>query len=300
MIQETINSLLKPIEVSDLVVNGAKSVFLGTQGKWLQVESPFESEDQLREYAVALANQGRKRLDYASPFADLAIDGLRYHVALPAGSVTETFISIRKHQAAQADLSTLIDNADRWLAPLYRIIQERKNFIICGGTGSGKTTLLRAMLELDKTSRVITCEDVSELNLSTPNVVPFQTRQANTDGAGSIDLQRLVIESLRMKPDRLVIGEVRGSELVPMLQALNSGHQGSATTIHANRADDVPARLIGIGLVGGLSPATTSHLAASAFEAVICLGPRVRGLNISTITQFALNPESRLVTRHEF
>ena len=156
------------------------------------------------------------------------------------------------------------------------------------------------MLEQDIASRIVSVEDVSELELANPNLVALQTRQANTDGAGQIDLQRLVVESLRMKPDRIAVGEVRGAELVPMLQALNSGHLGSATTIHANRAEDVPARLIGIGLMGGLSPATTAHLAASAFDRVIYLGSRGRGINIVNISTFELTKESKLVTRNEF
>jgi pilus assembly protein CpaF len=102
-----------------------------------------------------------------------------------------------------------------------------------------------------------------------------------------------------MKPDRIVVGEVRGAELVPMLQALNSGHRGSATTIHANRAEDVPARLVGIGLLGGLSPATTSHLAASAFDYVISLTQRTKNISIGSIARFELTRESRLVTRFE-
>ena len=156
------------------------------------------------------------------------------------------------------------------------------------------------MLSLAPEQRIITIEDVKELELKSPNSVALQTRQANTDGAGEITLQRLVVEALRMKPDRIAVGEVRGVELVPMLQALNSGHRGSATTIHANRSEDVPARLLGIGLLGGLSPATTAHLAASAFDYVISLGNRAQGINITSIASFNLTAESKLVTKREY
>lgn len=294
-----IDQLLELDQLSDLVINGHQRAFANISGTWKSVPNPFQSHDELRDFAIELAGSARKRLDYASPFADVAIGSLRYHLALPLGG-GEVHISVRKHQVAHKSIETLLENPGRWAESLRRIISARANFIICGGTGTGKTTLLRGLLQLAEADRIVTVEDVSELELGNPNVVALLTRQANTDGAGQIDLQRLVIESLRMKPDRVAVGEVRGAELVPMLQALNSGHRGSATTIHANQADAVPARLIGIGLLGGLSPATTAHLAASAFDFVIALKPRVRGIEIQSISSFELTRESRLVTKHEF
>ena len=293
-----IDQLLELDQLSDLVINGHQRAFANISGTWKSVPNPFQSHDELRNFAIELAGSARKRLDYASPFADVAIGSLRYHLALPLG-VGEVHISVRKHQVAHKDLDALLENPGRWAEPLRRIILEKANFIICGGTGTGKTTLLRSLLQHAESDRIVTVEDVSELELNNSNVVALITRQANTDGAGQIDLQRLVIESLRMKPDRLAVGEVRGVELVPMLQALNSGHRGSATTIHANQADAVPARLIGIGLLGGLSPATTAHLAASAFDYVIALKTRVRGIEIHSISSFELTRESRLVTKNE-
>ncbi|MEY4451923.1 MAG: hypothetical protein RLZZ380_1044 [Actinomycetota bacterium] len=295
----TIHELLATPGLSDLVLNGHSSSFAAINGQWVSVASPFESEADLMSFALDLAQSARRRLDFACPFADISVGSLRYHLALPI-SGDRIHVSIRKHQSTRRELGSLLENPIRWLPSLHELVQSKSNFIICGGTGTGKTTLLRAMLELEQHSRIVTVEDVSELELANPNVVALQTRQANTDGAGQIDLQRLVVESLRMKPDRIAVGEVRGAELVPMLQALNSGHRGSATTIHANRADDVPARLIGIGLLGGLSPATTAHLAASAFDKVIALGSRNRGINIVNIAGFELTKESKLVTRNEF
>ena len=294
----TIHKLLATPGLSDLVLNGHSSSFAAINGQWVSVASPFESEADLMSFALDLAQSARRRLDFACPFADISVGSLRYHLALPI-SGDRIHVSIRKHQSTRRELGSLLENPIRWLPSLHELVQAKSNFIICGGTGTGKTTLLRAMLELEQHSRIVTVEDVSELELANPNVVALQTRQANTDGAGQIDLQRLVVESLRMKPDRIAVGEVRGAELVPMLQALNSGHRGSATTIHANRADDVPARLIGIGLLGGLSPATTAHLAASAFDKVIALGSRNRGINIVNIAGFELTKESKLVTRNE-
>lgn len=299
MIEKKLESLLNMPGLSDLMFNGHLFAFANIDGNWLQVENIFGSNEEILSFATRLAASARRRLDYSCPFADISIGSLRYHLALPVTG-DRVHVSIRKHQSNHLGLVDLLDNPSRWHELLTEIVASKKNFIICGGTGSGKTTLLRAMLELDRNQRIVTVEDVRELELSVPNVVALQTRQANSDGAGQIDLQRLVVESLRMKPDRIAVGEVRGTELVPMLQALNSGHRGSATTIHANRAEDVPARLIGIGLLGGLSPTTTAHLAASAFDRVIALTPRSRGINIASVASFELTRESKLVTKHEY
>ena len=298
MTESKLDELLQVDGLSDLVLNGHLFAFANIQGSWRQIENPFPSADELVTFALELAASARRRLDFSCPFADIAIGPLRYHLALPING-GRMHISIRKHQSSPKELASIVSGHLRWLPELHEIVRAKSNFIICGGTGSGKTTLLRAMLELAQLDRIVTIEDVAELELASPNVVSLLTRQANTEGAGQIDLQRLVVESLRMKPDRIAVGEVRGAELVPMLQALNSGHRGSATTIHANRAEDVPARLVGIGLLGGLSPATTAHLAASAFDRVISLGERRQGIQINSITSFDLTRESKLVTRLE-
>jgi pilus assembly protein CpaF len=294
-----LDELLQNELLSDLVLNGHLDAFANIAGKWVACENPFESAEELHRFSLELADSARRRLDFGCPFADIAVGSLRYHLALPLTG-DRMHVSIRKHQTTRRKLESLLENPIRWSPILQDLVRSKSNFLVSGGTGAGKTTLLRAMLELEETARIVTIEDVAELELSNPNVVAIQTRQANTDGAGQIDLQRLVVESLRMKPDRIAVGEVRGAELVPMLQALNSGHRGSATTIHANRAEDVPARLIGIGLLGGLSPATTAHLAASAFDGVIALGPRASGIRILNIASFELTKESKLVTRNEF
>ncbi|MEY2693687.1 MAG: hypothetical protein RL142_35 [Actinomycetota bacterium] len=300
MLPERLEQLLANEHLTDLVLNGAHQSFAFLDGSWVTSENPFESSVELQEFAVNLASEYRKRLDYGQPFADVAYGNLRFHLSLPLGTNPNINVSIRKHSIRSLSLSSAVENPIRWQPILSQIVSERSNFVICGGTGSGKTTLLRSMLSEVPGERIVTVEDVSELELPSPNVVSLQTRQANSDGFGQIDLQRLVTESLRMKPDRIVVGEVRGAELVPMLQALNSGHQGSATTIHANRAEDLPSRLIGIGLLGGLSPATTAHLAASAFRYVISLSERRSAVRIASISSLALTNENKLVVRHEF
>ena len=300
MLPERLEQLLGTPNLTDLVMNGAHQTFALVDGVWANSENPFASSVELQEFAVSLASDYRKRLDYGQPFADVAHGNLRFHLSLPLGTNPNVNVSIRKHSISSLELASVIETPVRWHSTLTRIIAERANFVVCGGTGSGKTTLLRSMMAEVPNERIVTVEDISELELPSPNVVSLQTRQANSDGFGQIDLQRLVTESLRMKPDRIVVGEVRGIELVPMLQALNSGHQGSATTIHANRAEDLPSRLIGIGLIGGLSPATTAHLAASAFRYVITLSERRSAIRISSISSLALTNENKLVVRHEF
>lgn len=299
MIENRLNEILQINGLSDLVCNGHSKTFAHINGLWREIESPFPSPESLLTYVRELASVARRRLDFASPFADIAVGSLRFHVALPTSGEL-VHLSIRKHQPTDQALSQLIEQPTKWLGILQDLVSQKANFLISGGTGTGKTTLLRAMLSLASNQRIITIEDVKELELSSTNSVALQTRQANTEGAGEITLQRLVVEALRMKPDRIAVGEVRGVELVPMLQALNSGHRGSATTIHANRAEDVPARLVGIGLLGGLSPATTAHLAASAFDYVISLGSRVQGINISSIASLNLTAESKLVSKREY
>ena len=299
MIEKRLQDLLETPGLSDLVFNGYLVAFANVNGQWQPFDSPFPSAESLLNYVRELAAKARRRLDFAAPFADIAVGQLRYHVALPI-SGDSVHLSIRKHQSFVSGLDQLLDQPNRWAPILHNLVQEQANLIITGGTGSGKTTLLRSLLNLVSNERIVTIEDVRELELSTPNSVSLLTRQANSDGAGEIGLQRLVVEALRMKPDRIAVGEVRGIELVPMLQALNSGHRGSATTIHANRAEDVPARLLGIGLLGGLSPATTAHLASSAFDYVISLGSRVRGINITSIAGFSLTQESKLVAKREY
>ena len=214
MTESRLEKLLKIDGLSDLVLNGHLFAFANINGDWLQIENPFETAEELRNFAVDLASSARRRLDYSCPFADIAVGSLRYHLALPV-SGDRVHVSIRKHQSNRQEIDNLLENPIRWSPFIREVVSTKSNFIICGGTGSGKTTLLRAMLELVQLERVVTVEDVSELELSIPNVVSLQTRQANTDGAGSIDLQRLVVESLRMKPDRIVVGEVREAESAP-------------------------------------------------------------------------------------
>ena len=183
------------------------------------------------------------------------------------------------------------------------MLAARQNFLIAGPTGSGKTTLLRALLAECAAERVIALEDVAEIGLPTPNFVSLQTRQANIEGKGEVNLDRLVRESLRMRPDRLAIGEVRGLELLTLLQAMNTGHSGAGATIHANSIADVPSRLHSIVSAGGIASGASGVLdrdgftqsVHSAFSWVIQVDSRV----VSAIGAFSIDPGGALkvVTR---
>lgn len=247
--------------LTDLVINGS-SAFTLISGNWRPFSIQMD-ESELAKFAIELCDRGGRHLDLANPFADVSVDGFRVHAVLPAGVSTKPLISIRKHNARVFDVSP----------ELQELVTSRKNFLVSGATGAGKTTLLRSMLS-KLTDRVITIEDVAELAFEPTNFVSLLARQANVEGKGEFGVERLFREALRMRPDRLVLGEVRGAEFGLMLQALNTGHAGSAATLHANSLSSVPERLIGLGLLAGLAPETTIALAKTAIDVVIHLEGR--------------------------
>ena len=281
-------SLLALPGLTDLLVNGWGQVWAqragsgnrvgsGNRAGLEQLQSPFESEAELGQLAQRLIGLGGRHLDQSNPFADVSIGGLRVHAALASGCNPETLLSIRVHMNRLFGLDQLaqfgmFDEAQ--LALLKQIIQQRKSFLISGSTGSGKTTLLRAMLSECVGERVIALEDVAELGLQGANFLSLQTRQSNIEGRGEITLSRLVREALRMRPDRIAVGEVRGAELITMLQALNTGHQGAGTTIHANSVADVMPRVHAIGRAEGYDHISIAEQMHSAFSWLIHVDSR--------------------------
>jgi pilus assembly protein CpaF len=278
-----LGSLLALNGVTDLLINGFDQAFVQRSGFGLEpVASPFESEAELGQLAQQIIATGGRHLDQANPFADVSIGGasaggesaggLRVHAALASGCNPRTHLSIRVHLNRLFGLDQLADfgmfDADQAVM-LQKIIRSRENFLISGATGSGKTTLLRAMLSECVGERIIALEDVAELGLQMSNYISLQTRQSNIEGKGEITLDRLVREALRMRPDRLVIGEVRGAELIVMLQALNTGHRGAGATIHANSFADVLPRVNSIGRAVGIDSESMLEQMRSAFTWVI-------------------------------
>lgn len=273
-----LGGLLATPGVTDLLVNGWNQVWVERSETALQqLASPFESEAELGQLAQSLIAAGGRHLDQANPFADVALAGLRVHAALASGCNANTHLSIRVHLNRLFALGQLADFGmfeQGQLVQLRQILQNKESFLISGATGSGKTTLLRAMLAECTAERIIALEDVAELAIQSPNFVSLQTRQANIEGRGEISLERLVRESLRMRPDRLAVGEVRGTELLVMLQALNTGHRGAGATIHSNSLEDVMPRVNAIARNAGVDSISIAEQMKSAFQWVIHVSNR--------------------------
>jgi pilus assembly protein CpaF len=262
--------------VSDLLVNGDGTVWFEDVAGMHRSEVVIGPEDA-RELAVRLATSGGRRLDDAVPYADVRLPGgIRFHGILPPLSPTAALISLRLPAARPLDLNTL-ENTGTFdtdtVAVLQALVASRAAFLISGGTGSGKTTLLGALLaQVPAHERMLVVEDAQELRIDHPHVVHLQSRHANVEGRGEVDLTSLVRQCLRMRPDRIVVGECRGAEVRELLQALKTGHEGGCGTLHANTAADVPARLEALGMIGGLDPAALAAQAASALDVVLHLG----------------------------
>jgi pilus assembly protein CpaF len=251
----------------------------------------YIAEPKLEQLARELIELGGRRLDHANPFADVCLPGgLRVHAVLKSGCSEQTLISIRLHNSKVKNLDELLQEpfANRSQRNQIRqIVESGESFLISGATGSGKTTLLKAIL-LATNQRVIAVEDVTELNHE--DIICLQTRTKNIEGKGEISLDQLVRESLRMRPDRLVVGEVRGAELISMLQALNTGHRG-ATTIHANSLSRVPERLATINATSGVSEKAFMRMVVSAFDWVIALHCQNGIRSIAGIGKFGIHED---------
>lgn len=259
--------------VTDILVNADGSVWTDSPAG-LERAPLTLARDASRELATRLATMGGRRLDDAMPWADAQLpSGIRFHAVLPPLSPGGAIVSLRLAAAAPLSLGDL--EATGTLHPEARglceaIITQRCAFLISGGTGSGKTTLLSAMLSgADATERIVIVEDASELAPDHPHTVQLQSRHANAEGSGEIGLGTLVRQCLRMRPDRIVLGECRGAEIRELLQALNTGHEGGCGTIHANTAADVPARLEALGALAGMDQHALSAQALSALDVVL-------------------------------
>jgi len=268
--------LLRTPGVTDVLVNGADRVYLD-RGSGLELTGVrFPDEESVRRLAQRLAALGGRRLDDATPHADLRLpDGTRFHAVLAPVARPGTLVSLRVPRPRGFTLEELCaagaltgDGAEL----LRAVVAARLAFLVSGGTGSGKTTLLAALLALVPVEeRIVLVEDASELRPDHPHVVGLESRPSNIEGAGEIGLRTLVRQALRMRPDRLVVGEVRGGEVVELLAALNTGHEGGCGTLHANSAVDVPARVEALALAAGLGRAAAHSQFASAVDVVLHL-----------------------------
>ncbi|CAB4873857.1 MAG: TadA family conjugal transfer-associated ATPase [Actinobacteria bacterium] len=271
-----LQSLLQQPEVTDVLVNGPDAVWID-RGEGLELTGiAFASDSDVRRLAQRLAAAVGRRLDDATPFVDARLaDGTRLHAVIAPIALDGTVISLRVPRRRAFTLPELVDagtidhSGAAWLEAL---VAGRLAFVISGGTGTGKTTILSSLLGLvPATERIVVVEDSAELGPEHPHVVRLQARLANIEGAGSVTMRDLVRQALRMRPDRIVIGEVRGAEVIELLAALNTGHEGGCGTLHANSAADVPARLEALGLTAGLDREALHALAAAGLDAVVHL-----------------------------
>lgn len=268
-------------DVTDLFLNGDGRVWVDRGDGAEPVAGIRVDPAESRRLAVRLLAAGDRHVDDAHPCADVRFgEGTRVHAVLPPIARGGALLSVRQARPERWSLDAL-DAAGFFaavpVAVLRDLVARRANLLVSGAGGSGKTTLLGALLaEAPEHERIVVLEDVAELRIAHPHVVALETRQANVEGAGAVPLERLVREALRMRPDRLVVGECRGAELRELLGALNTGHDGGAGTLHANSLDDVPARLEALGALAGLDPGALARQAVSAIDAVVHVG-RVDG-----------------------
>ena len=248
--------LLADEEVNDILVNGPLNVFVEVAGVLQKAQTRFIDDDHvMRIIRRILAPLGR-RLDESSPMVDARLqDGSRVNAIIPPIALDGPSISIRKftqkHLAA-SDLVNLGSLTRECLDLLVKIVQGRRNLLVSGGTGTGKTTILNLLSQfIPKDERIVTIEDSAELQLNHPHIVRLETRPANAEGTGRISARELVINALRMRPDRVIVGEVRAGEIIELMQAMNTGHEGSMSTIHANSTKDAMIRIETLLAVNG-------------------------------------------------
>lgn len=269
-----LDPLLREPGVTDVLVNGPHQVYVDRGGGLELTDVTFASESDVRRLAQRLAASVGRRLDDASPFVDARLaDGTRVHAVLPAVASPGTCLSLRvpAHRTFSLDDCVALGTLSLGGAQvLTRMVESKLAFLVSGGTGSGKTTLLAAMLGLVPASeRLVIVEDSRELAPNHPHLVRMEARPANSELVGAITLTDLVRHSLRMRPDRLVVGEVRGAEICDLLAAMNTGHEGGCGTVHANSAADVPARLEALAALGQMSRSALHAQMASALDAVV-------------------------------
>jgi pilus assembly protein CpaF len=266
--------LVRRPAITDVLVNGPREVWIDAGEGLQRTDVSFPDEAAVRRLAQRLAGTAGRRLDDSVPFVDARLPGgIRLHAVLPPVSPRGTCVSLR---IPRRRVFTLPELADAGMVPpdgvaiLAGLMARRAAFLVSGGTGSGKTTLLGSLLSaVDPGERLVVVEDSAELQPEHPHVVRLESRPANTEGAGCVTMRDLVRQALRMRPDRVVVGEVRGAEVVDLLAALNTGHEGGCGTVHANSAADVPVRLESLALPAGLNREGLHAQVAAGLDAVV-------------------------------
>ena len=268
--------LLADESVTDIMVNGAKQVYVERRGKLELTGVSFRDNAHVMSIATRIVTQVGRRIDESTPLVDARLlDGSRVNIITPPLALDGPTISIRtfSKKGITLDVMARQKNISPAMATVLKIAaRSRLNILISGGTGSGKTTLLNAMSQMiDPGERIVTIEDAAELQLQQPHVVRLETRPSNLEGKGEISIRDLVKNALRMRPDRIILGEIRGAEALDMLQAMNTGHDGSLSTIHANRPREALTRLENmVGMAGvNLTPRAVRQQIAAAVNLII-------------------------------
>ena len=283
-----LEALLADPTVEDVLVNGPDEVYVERQGRVERVDVRFGSEEELRDAIERVLAPLGRRVDELSPMADARLrDGSRVNVVIPPLAVDSPVLSIRRFAGERPGLGRLVELGT--LTPelrdlLVASVEARDSILICGGTGSGKTTLLNALSAcIDPAERVITIEDAAELRLHLPHVVRLESRPASVEGRGEVTIRDLLRNALRMRPDRIVIGEVRGAEALDLLVALNTGHAGALSTVHANSPEDSLRRLETLALMAGIGlPHTVvAEQVARGIDLVVHLGRGPEGARLA-------------------
>lgn len=285
--------------VTDVLVNGV-DVWIDRGEGLARCDFTFSSDLQVRRLAQRLAAACGRRLDEGSPYVDARLpDGTRLHAVLPPVATDGPYLSLRtfrEHAFSLNDLVGVGTLSESGAEMLGAIVAARLSYLVSGGTGTGKTTLLATLLsEVPRDERIVIVEDAAELRPQHPHVVGLQARTANVEGAGAISLRDLLRQALRMRPDRLVVGECRGAEVVDLLGALNTGHEGGAGTLHANTAADVPARLEALGLLSGVPRAALHAQVAAALHVVVHMRRMPTGRKLDEIVLLAPSRDGRAV-----
>jgi pilus assembly protein CpaF len=301
-----IEPLLQDATISDILVNTYKQVYVERFGKLEQVEVKFKDEVHLRRIIDKIVSAVGRRIDESSPMVDARLaDGSRINAIIPPLALDGSILSIRRFATDPLEMDDLITL--KTLVPevgeiLKGIVKARLNVVISGGTGSGKTTLLNVLSRfIPADERIITIEDSAELQLKQEHVVRLETRPANIEGRGQVTQRDLVKNSLRMRPDRIIVGEVRGEEAMDMLQAMNTGHDGSLTTIHANSPRDALMRMETLVSISGvnISPETLRKYISSALDIIIQVARLADGTRKMLSIQEITGMESNIITLQE-
>jgi pilus assembly protein CpaF len=301
-----IEPLMRDPTVSDILINTYRKVYIEQYGKLHRTTVRFKDDSHLRKIIDRIVSAVGRRIDESCPMVDARLpDGSRVNAIIPPLAIDGACVSIRRFATDPLELDDLI--ALNSLTPeigelLKGLVRARQNIVISGGTGTGKTTLLNVLSRfVPEDERVVTIEDSAELQMKQPHVVRLETRPSNIEGKGEITQRDLVRNSLRMRPDRIIVGEVRGAEVVDMLQAMNTGHDGSLTTIHANSPRDSLLRLETLVAIAGLNipnDAVRSYI-ASAIDIIIQIGRLVDGTRKVLSLQEVVGMETGTITMQE-